>query len=160
MERQVKTKAIITRLLVIILLTISFIWGNSFKSIPESQSESQSVLEAIEPILEVFVGEGNVTENLVRKLAHFSEFALLGIEFILLLAVVRKLSLQNAVNCLFISLMVAIVDETIQVYSQRGSQVTDVILDFFGVLIGMLFATAFLIAMKHIRKQTQARNPD
>ena len=152
MKRRVNNSAQITVLLVIILLTIGFIWSNSLQSIPESQAESQSVLEIIEPILEAFVGEGNVTENLVRKLAHFAEFALLGVELVLLLAATHKISLQNVINCMFASLLVAVIDETIQVYSQRGSQVTDVILDFTGALIGILLTIAILGAVKHIRR--------
>lgn len=66
--------------IVLILLTLTFIWSRSLKSIPDSRAESEAVLEVVRPLLETVVGEGNVTDHLVRKLAHFSEFCLLGVE--------------------------------------------------------------------------------
>ena len=67
-------------LLIAILLTLGFIWGNSLLSREQSSDESAWVLRLVTPVLELFVGKGRVTEHLVRKLAHFTEFALLGFE--------------------------------------------------------------------------------
>ena len=67
-------------LLVVIILTLAFIWGNSLLSREQSSDESAWVLQLVTPVLELFVGKGRVTEHLVRKLAHFTEFALLGFE--------------------------------------------------------------------------------
>ncbi len=127
----------------LIVLTITFIWSNSFQSVPESQADSLSVVEAIEPLLKLGSGRTKMDVERFRKVAHFAEFWLLGLELALLLIALRKVSLQNAVNCLFASLVVAVVDETIQVFSDRGSRVTDVLLDYSGAMTGLL--VAFLV---------------
>lgn len=136
-----RTRAIIISGLVV--LTIAFIWSNSFQSVPESQADSLSVVEAIEPLLKLGSGGTKMDVERFRKVAHFAEFWLLGLELALLLIALRKVSLQNAVNCLFASLVVAVVDETIQVFSDRGSRVTDVLLDYSGAVTGLL--AAFLV---------------
>ena len=67
-------------LLALIILTLLFIWGNSLLNREQSSGESAWVMQLVTPFLELFVGKGSVTERLVRKLAHFAEFALLGLE--------------------------------------------------------------------------------
>ena len=104
----------------------------------ESSQKSMKVREWITPVLEWFVGVGKVTEHLVRKLGHFTEFTLLGAEMAGLLIARRRLRFQGFVNCLFAGLSVAVIDETIQIFSHRGSQVQDVLLDFAGACFGLL----------------------
>ena len=119
--------------------SLAFIWGNSIGSAPKSQSESRRVLEYVKPILEPVVGADNVTDHLVRKIAHFAEFGALGCELAALLVVRRRAHLQGVANCLFAGLSVAVIDETMQTFSNRGSQVQDVLLDFGGVCAGIAF---------------------
>ena len=69
-------KTILTVLLVLMLL---FIWGHSMVPAEASAAESGRVGALLTPFLELFVGKGNVTDHLVRKLAHFSEYAALGV---------------------------------------------------------------------------------
>ena len=125
-------------LICLIIITLAFIWGNSLDNQMESSRKSMLVLEWITPVLEWFVGVGKVTEHLVRKLGHFTEFSLLGAEMAGLLIARRRLRLQGFVNCLFTGLSVVVIDETIQIFSQRGSQVQDVLLDFAGACFGLL----------------------
>lgn len=134
MKRRIQS--ILTFLLIV---TIAFIWGNSIGSAPKSHSESRKALEYVKPILEPVVGAGKVTDHLVRKIAHFAEFGALGCELAALLTVRRRVSLQGVANCLFAGLSVAVIDETIQIFSNRGSQVQDVLLDFAGVCTGLAF---------------------
>lgn len=126
-------------LIILILATLAFIWGNSMQSVTESQGKSLSVLAEVKPLLEVFVGRGNVTNHLVRKLAHFTEYSTLGCELALLLLFIRKITLQPIIDCLFFGMAVALTDETIQIFTGRGSQVQDVWLDFAGSCTGILF---------------------
>ncbi|MDD4494271.1 MAG: VanZ family protein, partial [Eubacteriales bacterium] len=125
--------------IILIIATIAFIWSNSLQSIPESQERSFGVMDTITPLLEVFVGKGNVTDHFVRKLAHFIEFGALGCELVLLAVLRKRVHLQPVVNCLSIGLAVAVIDETIQIFSNRGSQVSDVLLDFTGAVTGIVF---------------------
>lgn len=139
-----KRKAGTIILSVLILITIGFIWGNSLKSRSESQLLSLGVLQFLRPLLNTVFSAENVTDHLVRKLAHFTEFTALGAELALLAILLRKLSLQSILHCLFAGLAVAVADETIQIFSARGSQVADVVLDFLGVIAGV-----FLVLLLH-----------
>ena len=155
MEKKLNRKRILTIvLIVLILVTIVFIWSNSLQSIPESQARSLGFLARIKPFLGIFVGSGNVTDHLVRKLAHFTEFGALGCELALLLALQKRVSWQLVVNCAFVAMVVALTDETIQIFTGRGSQVQDVWLDFAGACTGILFVLIIvgLIRTIHHRK--------
>ena len=70
----------LTILNILITATILFAWGHSLMPGDLSEEESSRALELLRPFLEIFFGKGNVTDHLVRKLAHFSEYALLGCE--------------------------------------------------------------------------------
>lgn len=63
--------------------------------------QSGRVGELLRPLLELVVGQGGVTDHLVRKLAHFTEYAVLGALLLLLTAVGFRVRLQTVVNCLF-----------------------------------------------------------
>lgn len=67
-ERIRTQKIAVSMLGILILATLTFIWGNSIESVSDSQEKSLGVLEVIWPLLESFVGKGNVTDRLVRKL--------------------------------------------------------------------------------------------
>ena len=65
---------------VLLGLTLAFIWGNSLQSGAASGAMSGSLRAWLEQLLHV-----PVDEFLLRKAAHFSEYALLGAELSLLL---------------------------------------------------------------------------
>ena len=68
-----------TILVVLLALLLAFIWLHSMMPAEDSAEESQRVGQFLTPFLELLVGEGNVTDHLVRKLAHFCEYGALGI---------------------------------------------------------------------------------
>lgn len=123
----------------LILLTLTFIWGNSLLSRTESQDLSRGLLaEICEALESVGVHLDPKNDHWLRKLAHIIEFGLLGTEFCLLLWLNRRQSVQGFINCAFAGLIVAVTDESLQLFSNRGSQVQDVLLDFAGFLTGLL----------------------
>ena len=122
-------------LLLAILAALAFIWGNSLDSAVESAAKSGRVGELV-------VGQGGVTDHLVRKLAHFTEYAVLGALLLLLTAVGFRVRLQTVVNCLFFLMAAALTDETIQIFTGRGPQIQDVWLDFAGGFTGLLVMLA------------------
>ena len=123
----------------LVLLTLAFIWGNSLLPRTESQEISQGLLAEICAALEtVGVHLDPQNDHWLRKLAHFSEFGLLGVELCLLLWLNRQKSVQGFINCACAGLAVAVTDEALQLFSNRGSQVQDVLLDFAGFLTGLL----------------------
>ena len=148
-----KQRVVYIVLIILILVTIVFIWSNSLQSIPESQAKSIGFLNKVKPFLEIFVGTGNVTDHLVRKLAHFTEFGALGCELPLLLALRKRINWQSVINSAFFAMTVALTDETIQIFSGRGSQVQDVWLDFAGSCTGILFVIVIFGLIKVARNR-------
>ncbi len=140
-KRRIMTIAV----LALIFVTIAFIWGNSMKNMDQSKQMSQAFMKIIVPFLEFFLGKGNVTEHFVRKLAHFTEFSILGAELALLAILCCPIKLQSIFNCLFAGLAIALCDETIQIFFKRGPQIQDVWLDFFGLTAGL-----FLVLLIHL----------
>ena len=140
------TYRIITVLLLI--LWVVFIFSNSMDNADASTLKSGAVLALLRRILG---SEGAaLTEFIVRKTAHFTEFA---IEGILLLSVVKGYTMRPLRFLgwpLLAGLMTALADETIQLFSLgRSSQVTDVWIDFAGVVTGTLLA--FLVQAIFLR---------
>ena len=121
-------------LLVLLVLILLFIWGQSCLPSALSDRESGSVLDASRPFLERLLGEGRVTMYLIRKLAHFAEYFALGCVASLLF----PLSLHRQALCAGLCLLAGLLDETIQIFSGRGDQVRDIWLDFAGALAAIL----------------------
>lgn len=126
-------------LVLLLALTLAFIWGNSLLPRTESQEISRGLLAELCAALEhVGLHIDPQNDHWLRKLAHFGEFGLLGAELCALLFLNRRARLQGFVNCAFAGLSAATVDEALQLISHRGSQVQDVLLDFAGFLAGLL----------------------
>ena len=122
----------------VLIATLCFIWSNSMVGKEGSASLSRTVTAWLN-------GIGiPVTEHFVRKSAHFCEFGLLGCELILLFWLRSGVHFQNLCNAAFAALLSAVTDETIQIFSGRGSQVQDVVLDFSGALTGILLVSLII----------------
>lgn len=121
-----------------LLLTIAFvlvIFYNS--SLPATESKHLSAMLA-----NMLTSLGNIInvqfdanlEHTIRKLAHFCEFAFLSF---LLCKLFASFGVQHNlanVSVLFFGLLVAVVDEYIQLSSPgRSGAVKDILLDFSGV---------------------------
>lgn len=135
-------------------LTLAFIWGNSLVSRAESQNLSRDLLAEICAALEtVGLHLDPQNDHWLRKLAHFGEFGLLGAELCALMLLNRRAQLQGFVNCAFAGLLAAVTDEALQLISNRGSQVQDVLLDFAGFLSGLLLCALLCLAAERGRKK-------
>lgn len=132
---RINKKILIIVLVVLTILTVLFIFSRSLSGMEESAKESNKVQEIVEPILEPVVGEGNVTDHLVRKLAHVTEFMVLGVELSALSLLIGKHSVGYTVLA---AVSTALCDETIQLFSKRGSQVQDIWLDISGAILGAI----------------------
>ena len=128
------------RYLCIALITVNvlFIWGNSLLPGTVSGAISPWVRDVLSFILPSRPVNPDSGHGLVRKLAHFTEFACLGALFTWLYGMLSKPMLL-ALPCGF---LVACMDETIQRFvPDRGPAFRDVLIDTAGVLagIGLLF---------------------
>ena len=150
MEKHVR--AVLNLLLVMLLLfTLAFIWGNSAMSSSSSSTLSNSLLERISPVAGRF-GVLFKDDLFLRKLAHFAEFFALGLE----IAFLSLLNMGKVSRCFIISagasLGVGVLDECIQIFSGRYARVIDVMLDFSGSLCGIAAACLmFSILKKRIK---------
>lgn len=147
-------------MLVLIILTLAFIWGNSLLSRETSLQASSFVEAYIRPVLHALLGfllaPSAIDAINIRKLAHFFEFFVLGVEITCLwylLQPVRKLSVLWPI---FLPLLVAGVDESLQIVSSRGPSLFDVGIDWLGALTGvfitMLLRTLLLRCNAHRRE--------
>lgn len=128
---------------VLIALNVAFIWSMSIFSREASTEQSDGViglLGTLFPFLERLPAK--LIEIIVRKLAHFAEFASLGVLSALALwdhtsARGRSADFFPASPvALMLCLLVASTDETIQLFADRGSMVSDIFLDFSGAVFG------------------------
>lgn len=146
-------------LILLIALTLCFIFGNSLRSREESAEDSGRIVELLKPI---FDPDGDLTydefHKIVRKTAHFVEFAALGLECALLsFFVSKKLRLCGVLYSAGGCLLAADIDEYIQSFVGRGSMVSDVMLDFCGAIFGIAVGVAAVyISMKIRDKKSSA----
>lgn len=142
-----KRKRILTVLLVCILV---FIWGNSLVSRELSGEISDGIMAAMNTAAEKLglgsdfftymsdedgdgVGE-QPTSRWIRKAAHITEFAAFAAVLFLRLESGGKKRFFTAWG---LAALTGAIDETIQIFSHRGSQVKDVVIDACGALLGL-----------------------
>jgi hypothetical protein len=135
----------------VIAATLLFIWSNSLESVAVSASKS----ERAGRIIEMLIGD-KIDQHILRKTAHFLEFALLGCELMTFLVLLEKIKIQSIVNILFLGWAAATVDESLQVLSSRGSSVMDVLLDVSGCLGGIAITIVVFCLVRLIKKQKRA----
>lgn len=102
----------------------------------------------VNPILRA-LGLRPLTHNGVRKIAHVVEFSILAV----LLVLCWRGSVTKG---FFTGFAAAFLDESIQMFSDRGAQIVDVWIDLigvaFGVLIGFLIWRLFTVHGKHVEE--------
>ena len=130
-----KRVIVLSFLSVLLTATLIFIWGNSILTINKSSSVSNGLYKRLAPFFNLIFGEGVITHSVFRKLAHFCEFFILGLELNLILVTLKKGYVETLVFSLIFGLFIATVDETLQVLSRRGSSILDVLIDFGGILL-------------------------
>ena len=135
-------------LLILLCLVLAFIWLQSCLSTADSREESLSVLKFLRPLLELVLGKERVTLHLVRKMAHFCEFFILGC----LLSLLLPLQLPMRALACGLGLLAGFIDETIQAFSDRGDAIGDVWLDFSGAFAGILLTTLILLILRRRRQ--------
>ena len=144
---------------ILIALTLAFIWGNSMQSRAVSGGMSGSLKTWLEQLLHT-----EISEFLLRKAAHFSEYGLLGVEFSLLLGLQHDKNgknLQCGRNLLdfpLIGMLCAVTDETIQIFSGRGSLVSDVWIDTVGFSTGFFLTVLLFLFINHCKKSRVTGN--
>lgn len=125
---------------ILIFLMLAFIWGNSLLPTEKSDGLSRWVLEHVfrEDRGGADFAKGN---HLLRKAAHMTEFAILAALIVFQMREKKRFWLYGA-----LAIPAAAIDETIQIFSRRGSQLKDVGIDAAGAVLGTLIITLLLRA--------------
>lgn len=131
-----------------LICTVLFIFKNSLQVAEVSSLRSQQVMQMVNEILSR-VGVGPLSHHIIRKLAHFLEYTLLGFWFMLCLRVYTVHFVKHISWPLFICLAIANLDETLQLLVPgRAGQLIDVWIDFSGVLCGAFAALVILMFIR------------
>ena len=124
---------------ILIALNLALIWGNSMLTGLSSEAVSGGILALLGRFLPVLLTEAGHT--LLRKAAHFSEFALLGLQYCGRHRLVKG---EAPVHLMGFGLAVACIDETIQIFTPgRASSLIDVWIDASGFALGLLLIVIF-----------------
>ena len=153
MERTDRRLRLCTALLIVNVL---FIWGNSLLPGSVSGAISHFVRDILAFILPGSSPDPDGGHGLIRKLAHFTEFACLGALFAWLFGMLAK-PFPIALPCGF---LVACIDETIQRFvPNRGPALKDVLIDTSGVLFGIgLLLLGYTIRKKRAKRSLEDKS--
>ncbi|MCR5727137.1 MAG: VanZ family protein [Lachnospiraceae bacterium] len=142
-----RTKKII--FLAIFILSLAAVWGQSFVSMQDSEAVSDFFVDKIQPLEEIkpdpdseyITEEYDFLNHLVRKGAHVFEFTVIGAEMMILALTFKRRRYRMlilAMNSCMAGVLIGLIDETIQIFSERGTKVSDVWFDALGTLIGVV----------------------
>jgi VanZ family protein len=130
---------------VLLLATLAFIWGNSMTPGTESHEMSGGILQWISRLLNLSASSEEILHLLIRKAAHFCEFALLGLLLTWRVGMTGRSGANLCCPALLGGLLAACMDESIQLFiPERGPSIRDVAIDSAGVVLGItVLYTAF-----------------
>lgn len=141
--------------LVLGIAMIALIWGNSLVPGSGSSTISLGVMEAAHSVLRALgLPYEWLTNFIVRKTAHFTEYAVLGILMSQAFDPQHTVSARTISIAAVICVLVPSIDETIQLFvSDRSGQVTDVLLDCCGAATGITLRSLAVRLHTRIRRQ-------
>ncbi|MBQ9679104.1 MAG: VanZ family protein [Ruminococcus sp.] len=132
-------------LTVLTVTAVAAIFYNSSLSAVESTEQSSPLTELINSFLSSLHIPLTLEETVIRKAAHFTEYAVLGT----LLTVTVHLYVKKRSRTLLLALplgaVVAVCDELIQLFpAGRSCEVRDMLIDFCGILFAALIVTLII----------------
>lgn len=153
-----KNQPIIARILLTVLTAaaVAAIFYNSSLDAVASSEQSGSLLEAVNRLLQALHLNIAVTETVLRKAAHFAEYAVLGA----LLTTTAYLYVPRRGRSLLLALplgaCVAVGDELIQLFpAGRSCEVRDMLIDFSGIVFAAAAVMLITFCIDKRRKVKQ-----
>lgn len=143
----------------LVLAYIGFIFHNSMTVAVVSETASLKVSEYLLKIFNhfsLYTNDITVFNHYVRKLAHFSEFALLG--FLVGIALhFCPLFKHKSLNFIFFMILIPFTDEMLQnFYDGRSAQFSDMLIDASGYIFGgLVIYIIFLIIYDIFRNRVE-----
>lgn len=158
MENKMKKNILRIILILLLLGTFYIIFGFSSQDGEKSGSLSRRITEKIATLIPQIQEKSklekenimNTMESIIRKMAHFSIYTVVGL---LLMALVSTYNIKEK-NRLIISLTTGIIYATSDEIHQsfvpgRSPMITDVVIDTMGVILGILL---IILGKKIIKK--------
>ena len=150
------TKKRIILCTLLLAAVLAFIWGNSLTDGADSGALSGGIMEWINGFLHLNAQNVEKLHFAIRKMAHFTEFACLGLLLAWLFGMMGEKKGHLFCMPLFCGMAAACVDETIQVFvPDRGPSLIDVWIDTAGVAAGI---AVVLIGYYYICKKRNRKN--
>lgn len=156
----VKNRKLMAARIILTILTaaaVAAIFWNSSRSAVQSTEQSSPLTGWLNRFFLSLPIPFTITETLVRKLAHFSEYAVLGA----LLTATVYLYAQKRGRALLYALptgaLIAVCDELIQLFpAGRSCEVRDMVIDLCGILVAALIVTLIIsiLEKRRIKKKT------
>lgn len=155
----------ILRIILIILLlgTFYIIFGFSSQDGEESSGVSRTITEKITSnakwVQEKSEDEKQETldmvEKVIRKIAHFSIYTVVGILLMALMSTYNLSNRKRAIISEITGIIYASSDEIHQLFTPgRSAQITDVMIDSMGVLLGILLVILTIKLYKKLKKDS------
>lgn len=119
---------------ILYICMIFFIWGNSLLPANNSSMVSGGLSYGIYQFLHLTM-DFDIFHSFIRKCAHFSEYALLGI------IGMNCSTKENQIKMILLCIGISCLDETIQLFVEgRSGQLSDVLIDSCGTILGYFTA--------------------
>ena len=130
----------------VLMIVTLFIWCHSLAPAEQSSAESGRIVALLAPILGKIKLEPGQWQNLVRKAAHMTEFAVLGMAWMANLVRYKAVTWpRKAEIAVAVCMATALIDETIQLsVPGRSGQISDVWIDLLGAVIGIALVSAVI----------------
>lgn len=133
-----------------------FIFAFSLQDAPTSNALSTQVTKTIYKVIAPIIEDATYSipslNNLIRDLTHFFLFFLLGLISMLLFLYQQRTLKQSAWIILRLGVLVAIVDEVIQIFSPgRAFELIDLGKDILGILVSIVFVWVYVTIVKVIK---------
>jgi len=137
-----------SRWVLALVLWVCFIWGHSLVPGETSSTESLSFVNGLRPAFELLgITETLMMTFIVRKTAHFLEYAVLGVISGGLMRRGWGRDFLHGRLSLLVAVVVPMIDETIQRFVPgREGQLRDVCIDLAGIAFGLL---VFWVVSRH-----------
>ena len=143
----------IRRCTALLILNLAVIWGNSLLPAEISGAISGFLAQLLGRLQGMSQSEATAGDGLLRKMAHFTEFACLGLLLARRFVLTGHDKAEIICRTLLGGFVAACVDETIQIFvSGRASSLIDVWIDVCGAAAGLMI---LLIVRKIVKNRKQ-----
>lgn len=133
------------------------IWGNSMRTSTQSAQQSGSLLAFLTPWLTALGIQPEGFHTILRKLAHLSEYGLLGVLWTMELWLgPHREKRRGAMERLSFCMLTAFLDETIQLFVPgRSGEIRDVWIDTAGAWTGIVITTCLVCIAAKFRNRNK-----